>query len=116
MLWTNSAHRNVPSNAKRAKKTETEFLEAPAVTILFPYEGNLHEFSAGPQGAAVLDVLLPPYGNARECTFYNVQDDESDPRACWILPTGQPEDFHCLSGEYRQLGREDDEEDDVAMG
>jgi hypothetical protein len=23
---------------------------------------------------------------------------------CWIVPTGQPEDFHCISGRYRNLG------------
>jgi plant cysteine oxidase len=121
-------------NAKLAKRTETEVLHAPAVTVLYPYEGNLHEFVAGPEGAAVLDVLLPPYGNHRDCTFYYINDDvdgnvnhtttpqsvtattndhQSQSALCWIVPAGQPEDFHCLSGTYRALGRlEDDEEDD----
>lgn len=106
------SNKKVPTNAKRAFHRETEYLQAPAVTMLFPLEGNLHEFTAGAQGAAVLDVLLPPYeGDDRECTFYSIHQDgvahESNPRACWILPTGQPENFHCLSGEYRHLGRDD---------
>lgn len=86
-----------------------EILQAPAVTCLYPYEGNLHEFVAGPHGAAVLDVLLPPYDadHDRDCTFYDIIVD--DPRSttkssCWIVPTGQPEDFHCISGRYRGLG------------
>jgi hypothetical protein len=103
-----SSRSKVPSNAKRGFHREPEYLQAPAVTMLFPLEGNVHEFVAGPNGAAVLDVLLPPYEDDRECTFYSIQEDQEDPRACWIVPTGQPEDFHCLSGEYRHLGRDDD--------
>jgi PCO_ADO len=83
--------------------------------MLYPYEGNVHEFVAGPHGAAVLDVLLPPYdGYERDCTFYTIEEDRSsgDPRACWIVPTDQPEDFHCLSGKYGNLGREEEENDE----
>lgn len=119
--------------------------------MLFPYQGNLHEFYAGPHGAAVLDILLPPYdaNHDRDCTFYDVREDNGaaaaaaaspnlmatmmmdvDPSSasstllhhpaatatsvanpnddgrvpCWIVPTGQPHDFHCLSGKYRKLG------------
>jgi hypothetical protein len=108
MMFGRSSSRKVPSTAKRGFHRETEYLQAPAVTMLFPFEGNLHEFVAGPNGAAVLDVLLPPYEDDRECTFYSIQEDQDDPRACWIVPTGQPENFHCLSGEYRHLGRDDD--------
>ncbi len=87
-------------------------LVAPQVTSLYPYEGNLHEFTAGPQGAAVLDVLLPPYGQ-EDCTFYNTEPlssscgstiTEKERRPCWIVPTGQPEEFHCLSGRYLNIG------------
>jgi plant cysteine oxidase len=110
VLWPNSNNNKPMSpakNAKRARKTATELLKAPAVATLFPYEGNLHEFVAGPQGAAILDVLLPPYGNSRDCTFYNIQEDGTHSESCWIVPTGQPESFHCLSGRYRNLGRDD---------
>lgn len=118
MLWSsNSSLRSTTCsnpNARRALKTETEVLRAPAITMLYPYEGNVHEFVAGPHGAAVLDVLLPPYdGYERDCTFYTIEEDRSngDPRACWIVPTDQPEDFHCISGRYGNLGREEEEND-----
>jgi PCO_ADO len=105
-------------------------LVAPHCTVLYPREGNLHEFVAGPNGAAVLDVLLPPYDadGHRDCTFYEIEycdDDDVTPSStflgngdsvtasrthdsvfypCWIVPTGQPENFHCISGQYRDLG------------
>jgi cysteamine dioxygenase len=103
------------SNTRRiAYQNRIDHLQAPGVTVLYPFEGNLHEFVAGAHGAAVLDVLLPPYdaGHNRDCTFYHIQDCEDNegnvsPKPVWIVPTGQPEDFHCLSGVYRELGRED---------
>jgi PCO_ADO len=119
-----------------------ETLIAPNCTVLYPQVGNLHEFIAGPDGAAVLDVLLPPYDadHHRDCTFYDIvecdDDDDNDnddnstvldattsdhgikvespstkkidynymSHPCWIKPIGRPEDFHCLSGQYRTLG------------
>ncbi|OEU15212.1 hypothetical protein FRACYDRAFT_261575 [Fragilariopsis cylindrus CCMP1102] len=166
-----------------------DFLQAPDVAALYPYEGNLHEFVAGPHGAAVLDVLLPPYDDEqkRDCTFYKIQDITTamiqqhqqhissstttiptitkrwswtqshfssstsssssfssnvihEPNAhhhpqsfssssstrnnnnnnnttstkepCLIIPTGQPENFHCISGRYRDLGESEDNSDD----
>jgi PCO_ADO len=188
-------------------------LHAPDCTVLYPFEGNLHQFVAGPHGAAVLDVLLPPYNvhDHRDCTFYEMRnlaktsssshdndddndddcirgekdhhrrhhhhvdmvgdddddidhdmevvdgynpdnpsshlehgqlqqhhagtlttttttttisnhrhhhvddndtgddnrlsdDDVDDDDLCLIVPTGQPEDFHCISGRYRGIG------------
>ena len=115
--------------AKRAYRRNVDHLQAPATTMLFPYEGNLHEFVAGPHGAALLDVLLPPYDvlHHRDCTFYEIwpPQDEDDavfdeggpddgriivdregarPSPCWIVPTGQPEDFHCISGRFLDIG------------
>jgi hypothetical protein len=110
-----------------------DHLVAPQCTVLYPREGNLHEFVAGPYGAAVLDVLLPPYdaSHHRDCTFYEIEycggggggDENDDPITpgdtvtveqgaasherlipCWIVPTGRPENFHCTSGQYRELG------------
>jgi PCO_ADO len=158
-----------------------DHLHAPDCAVLYPYKGNLHQFVAGPYGAAVLDVLLPPYDvhDHRDCTFYEIRNlkdcrssssiqsnhvdsmdgddvddddidhdmdeleedhDDSDhgnnpsPRhleqqqhgaqhphhhvladddhddnlfeddLCLIVPTGQPEDFHCISGRYRDIG------------
>jgi plant cysteine oxidase len=124
--------------AKRAFQNKMDVLRAPEVTCLYPFEGNLHEFVAGPQGAAVLDVLLPPYvaDSERDCNFYDIVHDEPNQGngtapnlydqhhlslssesnrnfdcesgsrgiGCWIVPTGQPENFHCISGRYRGLG------------
>lgn len=141
---------HLPEGTKVARKNEMDHLQAPDVTVLYPYEGNLHEFVAGPQGAAVLDVLLPPYDNVqnRDCTFYNIihsnnalsngrrpasynnnnnnvmeehsPEDFRKQEPCFIVPTGQPENFHCISGQYRDLGEQnnhsndddDDEEDE----
>jgi hypothetical protein len=105
-----SRKKKLPQGSRRACLREREHLQAPQVTVLYPYEGNLHEFIAGPNGAAVLDVLLPPYDeyHDRECTYYSISFPEDDKGPCWIVPTGQPEDFHCLSGRYGDLGDVDD--------
>ena len=109
---------------KFAVRRNVEVLQAPDVACLYPYESNLHEFVAGPNGAALLDVLLPPYDadEERDCTFYETHDltecdsiltgDESiqassvsnRQQLCLIVPTGQPEDFHCISGRYLGMG------------
>lgn len=104
-----------PDGTRLAYKNHVDHLQAPDCAVLYPFEGNLHEFVAGPQGAAVLDVLFPPYDDHdRDCTFYNILEnsnalpDSSGRQPCWIEPTGQPEDFHCISGRYRALGSTDD--------
>ena len=106
MSWRNLAS----CQGTRAFKKRVDYLEAPDCTVLYPFEGNLHEFHAGPHGAAVLDVLFPPYeDHDRDCTFYHVVDDIADKigNSFWLIPTGQPEDFHCVSGRYRTLGADD---------
>jgi hypothetical protein len=128
----NATRKKLPKGSKAAFKNGIDHLQAPGVTVLYPYEGNLHEFVAGPHGAAVLDVLLPPYDNVqnRDCTFYNILDIASSlssscpsslplkpgtnggkKEPCFIVPTGQPENFHCISGQYRDLGERADEDD-----
>jgi cysteamine dioxygenase len=110
-----SQSQKLPEGTKRAFKNHVDHLEAPGVTALYPYEGNLHEFIAGPHGAAVLDVLLPPYDNFqnRDCTFYEIhhltsQSTKGSGREpCYVVPTGQPENFHCISGRFGDLGEED---------
>ena len=44
----------------------------PAPESLYPCVGHCHAFLAGPDRAAVLDALLPPYGDYddRACTYY----------------------------------------------
>lgn len=144
-----------PEGTKLAYRNVMDTLVAPNVASLYPYEGNLHEFVAGPYGAAVLDVLLPPYDDEhrRDCTFYHIRDIPATPNSnkrrarrvgnnsrfksrpaatttttttiapihaattspksntqrepCLIVPTGQPENFHCKSGRYKDLGGAD---------
>jgi len=97
-------------------------LHAPEVTMLFPQLGNLHEFIAGPEGAAVLDVLVPPYhdDDERDCTFYRVANEipakmvvDADCRDVQpvfvVLPIDQPSDYHCTPGRYAEYGKYDEE-------
>jgi hypothetical protein len=113
-----SSRQKLPKGSKHAYKNHVDKLQAPDVSVLYPYEGNLHEFVAGPNGAAVLDVLLPPYDNVqnRDCTFYTVHEitsswpKPSGKEPCYIVPTGQPENFHCISGQYRDLCAVEDHE------
>ena len=74
-------------------------IKAPNVTALYPDEGNCHSFVAGPNGAAVLDVLIPPYDedDHRDCTFYEAIENE---HGYCLIPIEQPNDFECLSGSY----------------
>jgi PCO_ADO len=73
-----------------------DLLRAPDLAALFPHDGNLHQFVAGRHGAAVLDVLIPPYDedNWRDCTYYEVlpleeeqqqKDDDDDDDAMDIM-------------------------------
>jgi hypothetical protein len=110
----------LPHGARRAYRNKVDHLQAPNVTALYPFEGQLHEFQAGPHGAAVLDVLLPPYDEShdRDCTFYHIRAENStteERRPCWIVPTGQPADFHCLSGRYNELGGDFLDSDDSSV-
>ena len=86
-----------------------DILSAPNVTCLYPHEGNFHSFVAGPEGAAVLDVLLPPYDDGeRDCTFYESHRFETDPSehdVFKLVPIPAPDDFHCYSGSYGSFGR-----------
>jgi PCO_ADO len=122
---SSSVDSDLPRGSKYAYRNGVDHLEAPAVTVLYPYEGNFHEFVAGEHGAAVLDVLLPPYDNEqnRDCTFFNICANAAATAAsklaphpgqepCLIIPTGQPETFHCISGTYRDLGEDDDDDDE----
>jgi hypothetical protein len=82
------------------------------VAVLYPHEGNLHKFAAGPHSAAVLNVLLPLCNNGcgRDCTYYEVRNltagrgpaggEERRHHAtpCLVLPTQWPETFHCVWG------------------
>jgi hypothetical protein len=127
----NTLPQHYPAGTKRARPQRVDYLQAPDCVVLYPMQGNVHEFHAGSDGAAVLDVLLPPYNaQDRDCTFYTIDktnqddvnhnnmddvnmdnnddnhnNDDNDPSLFYyIVPTGQPEDFHCISGQYKDIG------------
>eukprot|EP00580_Thalassiosira_gravida_P020632 CAMPEP_0201675600 /NCGR_PEP_ID=MMETSP0494-20130426/39922_1 /ASSEMBLY_ACC=CAM_ASM_000839 /TAXON_ID=420259 /ORGANISM="Thalassiosira gravida, Strain GMp14c1" /LENGTH=502 /DNA_ID=CAMNT_0048158099 /DNA_START=263 /DNA_END=1771 /DNA_ORIENTATION=+ len=113
-------------------------ISAPSVTCLYPHEGNCHAFVAGPQGAAILDVLLPPYDSDddRDCTFYEPHEENNQDHSSLkkhkaedlnqhnqvscattlLTPIDQPDDFHCLSGVYGRFGSCDENNDDDDVG
>jgi hypothetical protein len=111
----------------RRRRTPTFVITAPSVTCLYPREGNCHAFVAGPHGAAVLDVLFPPYGDDDDgCTYYEMresggaEDDDGDgaaaeedderrrrrrrPPLVLLSPIDQPDEFNCLGGSYGRFG------------
>jgi len=111
------------SNKIYAKAHDIKRIYAPEVTILFPKLRNIHEFISGDFGAAILDVLIPPYdGENRDCTYYKVEPMELkeksqkrhnfEEQSFWLLPVIQPSDFHCISGYYGDLGDGDHDEND----
>mmetsp|Transcript_40644 Transcript_40644/g.95432 ORF Transcript_40644/g.95432 Transcript_40644/m.95432 type:complete len:329 (-) Transcript_40644:309-1295(-) len=106
-------------NGYKAFGPRERILAAPNTTILYPKMGNVHEFTAGPCGAALLDILLPPYDDDRDCTFYetkrlttttqsdriddDIEFDESRGRIrpnCILVPVPSPPGFKCIGGEY----------------
>ena len=80
---------------------------APEVTVLYPSMGNIHEFTAGERGAAVLDVLLPPYrsDHDRDCTHYEkfLGSSSGPGETCWLYEIPRPEWFSCRPGTYKHL-------------
>ena len=117
----------IPKGFIHVYENNTKELRSPEITELCPEKSNVHEFQAGPNGAAVLDVLVPPYDceNERDCTFYRenrhyevpamVEDNENDNandmdcdcdkmrRRVWLEPIEQPDWFHCTCGHYAGL-------------
>lgn len=129
VLHNNYAFREeIPKGCIHVYANQEQELMAPQITELYPDKSNVHEFQAGPNGVAVLDVLVPPYDveNERDCTFYrenrdyfvpDMTDDihngamrhdnmdvdydcDSTRRRVWLEPIEQPDWFHCISGQY----------------
>ncbi len=64
---------SVPGRARLSVDTEKR---SGDVWCLSPEEGgNVHTITAGPNGAAMLDVISPPYDerNGRPCTYWRLQ-------------------------------------------
>eukprot|EP00553_Chaetoceros_curvisetus_P007293 CAMPEP_0204618946 /NCGR_PEP_ID=MMETSP0717-20131115/5449_1 /ASSEMBLY_ACC=CAM_ASM_000666 /TAXON_ID=230516 /ORGANISM="Chaetoceros curvisetus" /LENGTH=329 /DNA_ID=CAMNT_0051632813 /DNA_START=1 /DNA_END=990 /DNA_ORIENTATION=- len=99
----------LPEGSLHTYENQTTEIKSPTLTELYPHKGNVHHFMAGPHGAAVLDVLVPPYDASedRDCTFYQRSqevkcewDDAEKKYKVWLLPIDQPSWFQCLSGTY----------------
>ena len=108
-----------PDTTQKAVLTNLTTFSAPQTTILYPKLHNLHEFVALDEGAAILDVLLPPYNSDehRDCHFYQMPllIDETFSIGSLIeliKMTEQPDDFHCINGEFGCIGEYTDEDED----
>lgn len=114
-----STHDTVPLNGLFTFENDVKVLHSPQVTALYTRRGNVHEFMAGPEGAALLDVLIPPYDahEDRDCTFYEKIESldlqqhhegwcetTKQREKCWLVPIEQPEWFRCSAGRYKDLG------------
>ena len=92
-------------------KTDTSFkayeimtLTAPCEAIAtFPDRRNIHSFVAGPEGAAILDVIFPPYNDEdRNITYFYQVIDEHEKILTLTVASPEP-DFDCVSLPYRGL-------------
>lgn len=99
-------NRNPLGMDSNVDKSSPLSFSAPNVTCLYPHDGNCHAFVAGPNGAAVFDVLLPPYDgdDDRDCTFYDPSSANSHSGLITLTPIDQPDDFHCIGGQYGHFG------------
>jgi len=100
--------KSISFGGKHAIKNKSKTIRSSDVATLFPLKGNMHEFKAGREGAAVLDVLMPPYDDdERECTYFReestlVYDDQVsvDVELRTLVPIRQPNNFRCVSGDF----------------
>jgi hypothetical protein len=103
----------LPLNNLNVFENDLKVLKSPQVTELYPRKGNVHEFTAGPDGAALLDVLVPPYDveDERDCSFYEKNNSfpwrkEDGRMSGFLSQMDQPDWFNCLAGQYKYIGQE----------
>ena len=105
-------HEGHAPKKRKAKLTQHSILKAPYTTILYPHQHNLHEFiAAGDEGAAILDILLPPYDEQcdppRDCQYFKPSKDEDvevGDELDLVELEGNDVDFHCVNGKFGSLG------------
>ena len=80
-------------------------VDAPGVVALFPDVCNLHEFTAGPAGVAILDIMTPPYDadDDRDCHYLEVVDPGIEVATLRVLDDVDEPDFECLGAPYAGL-------------
>eukprot|EP00658_Telonema_sp_P-2_P035998 TRINITY_DN26103_c0_g1_i2.p1 TRINITY_DN26103_c0_g1~~TRINITY_DN26103_c0_g1_i2.p1 ORF type:complete len:265 (-),score=66.11 TRINITY_DN26103_c0_g1_i2:110-904(-) len=78
-----------------------ERVTAPHVAVAEPVEGNLHELTCTSEnGAAMLDILTPPYeDDQRPCTYFQVKPTDDD-QVVRLLPTLPSADFNVCHSVY----------------
>lgn len=76
-----------------ARETRRDTFHSGDITMLFPNHCNIHSFEAGPEGCAVLDILLPPYdaSQGRLCSYYADFTYPIDPSLMVLSPIIPPE-------------------------
>ena len=106
---TSETHQSTPSPLRVLENTPYRLI-APQVSTLYPHSGNVHEFTAGKYGAAILDCILPPYDSDhdRDCTFFVPEMIVSGEDECYLRPVPQSNDFHCISGVFGEVGMYDE--------
>lgn len=73
-------------------------LNEGAVTSLAPHRGNVHEFEAL-EWTAVLDLLMPPYGNGgSECLYYQRVDQKDG--TVNLMRASLPQSYNTVRVEY----------------
>ena len=85
------------------RRNEPLTLTAGDVASLDERRGNIHAFTAGPQGAAMLDVFLPDYDPAggRDCTYYEFDaiDEAGGGGGIWLRENDDCR-FVCKGGRF----------------
>lgn len=91
------------SDDGKACRSERVLTSADGPVALFPRSHNVHEFVACEEGAAILDVLTPPYDeeNGRDCHYFEAFAGEGG--AFLLREIAEPDEFECLGAEYRGL-------------
>jgi len=84
---------------------ECGYVSGPAMLDLHAEERNIHDLEAiSENGVAFFDVLCPPYGNGRDCTYYEVVQDLPslyDVERVELEAVPCPPDFICLHSTYQ---------------
>eukprot|EP00927_Polykrikos_kofoidii_P029910 TRINITY_DN25797_c0_g1_i1.p1 TRINITY_DN25797_c0_g1~~TRINITY_DN25797_c0_g1_i1.p1 ORF type:complete len:255 (-),score=32.85 TRINITY_DN25797_c0_g1_i1:352-1116(-) len=112
----------VGGKSVRVRRLGSQICIAPCSVSLTACRGNFHALAAGEDGAAVLDVIIPPYelNKDRACTYYSVlrelgQSEEGEDvlgSECELIPIDAPRDFRVIGGILpEQLTSDEDDED-----
>lgn len=77
-----------------------EWVESPFTSSLFSDFSNIHEFEAGDEGVAILDVIIPPYVSweGRNCTYYQEMQSVKLGESTILKPTPPPKGFNVIDG------------------